>query len=204
MRRILLADDDSVRVYDPADPKWKATITSASSNLGTIAHVAFGFSPAEILVFSDFGVKLTIWSLVTSRGVEIRDPKYSVACYSYRPKCGHLALLTRSMAQDVMVLLKPTSHEILKSVELGTVDAQEVLWSKDGKWIAVSDIASAGLKVLIFTADGQLFRTWTSAIGHEVQLGVKSLAFTDNALIIGDYNDKITLLRAITVRLHSF
>lgn len=200
VRRILLSDDDNIRVYDPANPTWKATITSAASNLGAIADVAFGFSADEVLVFSDFGVKLTIWSLVTSRGVEVRDPKYGVACYSHRPKTGHLALLTRTTAQDMMILLKPTSHEVLKSVELGTVDAQEILWSRDGRWIAISDAASVGHKVFIYTADGQLLRIWAGKTGPEVQLGVKSLAWTDEALVIGDCNDDVTLLKMNTVR----
>ena len=136
--------------------------------------------------------------------MEIRDPKHSIACYSYRPKTGHLALLTRTVAQDVMILLKPASHEVLKSVELGTVDAQEVLWSKDGKWIAVSDAASTGHKVFIYTADGQLFRTWTGKTGPEVQLGIKSMAWTDNALVIGDYHNDTTFLKKDTVRHHGF
>ena len=201
VRRILLSDDDNIRVYDPANIGWKATISSASSNLGVIANVAFGFSPNEVLVFSEFGVKLTIWSLVTSRGVEIRDPKYNVACYSYRPKTGHLALLTRGGVQDMMLILKRESYEVLRSVELGTVDAQIIQWSTDGRWIAVCDAASAGYKVLNYTADGQLFKTWTRERGSDVQLGVKSIRWMKEALAIGDYNDEVILLKKDTVGL---
>ena len=194
-RRILVSDGDNIRVYDPSHPNWKATITSAAGNLGAISNVVFGFSSDEVLVFSEFGFKVTIWSLVTSRGVEVRDPKYSAACYSFRPRTGHLALLTRGGAQDMMVILKPRSHEMLRSVELSTVDAQEVVWSKDGRWIAVSDAASAGYKVLIYTADGQLFKTWIREREPDIQLGVKSMTWMKEALAIGDYNDEIVFLK---------
>ena len=199
VRRVLLSDDDNVRVFEPTNPSWKATITSASSNLGAIANVVFGFSPNEVLVFSESGVKLTIWSLITSRGVEIRDPKYNVTCYSYRPRTGHLALLTRGGAQDVMLIVKSGSYKMLRSVELGTVDAQMVLWSTDGRWIAVGDAASAGYKVLVYTADGQLFKTWTGERGRDVQLGLKSMTWTKQTLAIGDYNDEVVLLQKDTV-----
>ena len=91
----------------------------------------------------------------------------------------------------MMMILKPGSFEVLRSVELGTVDAQMVLWSADGRWIAVSDAASAGYKVLIYTADGQLFKTWTGERGSDIQLGVKSITWMKEALAIGDYNDEV-------------
>lgn len=194
--RILLADAEIVRVFDINDHKWEATITGAAKNCGKIANVAFGHNHNEVLVFSDFGAKCTIWSLVTSRGVEIRDPKYSVACHGSRPRTGHLALLTRASAQDVLMLLSPGSYEVLKSIELSTVDAQEVKWSRDGHWIAVRDVASAGHKVQIYTADGNLFKTFQGvADTDEIGLGVKCMKWLPSgALMIGDYNNNITIL----------
>ena len=99
------------------------------------------------------------------------------------------------------MILNPGSHEVVRSVELGTVDAQEVVWSGDGRWIAVRDAASAGHKVLIYTADGQLFKTWCGEMGSEIGLGVKCLQWNHltGALTIGDYNDGVTFLRNETV-----
>ncbi|KAL9124407.1 MAG: hypothetical protein Q9217_006257 [Psora testacea] len=200
-RRVLLADDETIRVYDAADPLWQGTIDGASCNLVKLADIAFGHNPNDILVFSDFGVKLTIWSLSTCRGVEVRDPKYIVACYDYRPNTGHLALLTRAVAQDVLMLLKPGPHEVLKSVDLGTIDAQEVRWSADGHWIAVRDTASAGNRIQIYTANGHLFRTFTGA-GHseEIGLGIKCMQWSPaGTLWLGGYDGTITMLSKNTV-----
>ena len=195
--RILLADTETVRIFDLNDPNWLATITGAASNLGKIANVAFGHNHNEILIFSDFGVKCTIWSLITSRGVEIRDPKYSVSqWYDFRPQTGHLALLTRAAARDVLILLSPGSQEVLRSAELSNVDAQEVKWSLDGHWIAIRDVASAGHKVQIYSADGHLFKTFSGIEDtSEIGLGVKCIEWCHSGtLLAGDYNGNIIVL----------
>ena len=179
-------------------------IDKAASNLGKIAEVAFGHTKDEILVFSDFGVKLTIWSLLTSRGVEIRDPKYLVKCYHHRPRKGHLAVLTRPTAQDVLMLLQPGSHELVKSVEMPTIDAQEVAWSPDGNWLATRDTASSGYKVLIYTADGHLYKTVSNSVSDvDISLGVKCMQWSPFAgtLAIGDNNDTITIFSKNNVSL---
>ncbi len=200
--RILLADDDTVRIYDVNEPKWSATIEKAASNFGRIADVAFGHTPNELLVFSDFGAKLTIWSLLSCRGIEIRDPKCMVHSYSSRPRTGHLAILTRPAAQDVLMLLNPGNHELVRSVELPTVDAQEVAWSPDGCWLAVRDVASNGHKVLIYTADGHLFRIFNGIEdAGEIGLGIKRMQWSSSNgnLALGDYNDNVTILSKNTV-----
>ncbi len=194
--RILLADDDAVRVYDINAPAWHAVIDKAAGNLGKIADVAFGHTTNEVVVLSDFGIKLTTWSLLTSRGAEIRDPKYSVKCYHHRPKTGHLALLTRPTTQDVLMLLQPGSHELVNSVDMPTIDAQEISWSPDGNWLAVMDTASSGYKVLIYTADGHLYKTISNGMNNvDISLGVKCMQWSpsNGTLAVGDNNDSITV-----------
>lgn len=194
--RILLADDETVHIYDINDPAWHAVIEKAAGNLGRIADVAFGHEADEVVVLSDFGAKLTIWSLLTSRGVEVRDPKYMVKCYHHRPRTGHLAILTRPAAQDLLMLLQPGSHELVKSVELHTIDAQEVAWDPEGDWLAISDTASSGYRVLIYTADGHLYKTISNSVNNvDISLGVKCIIWSPstNTLSVGDNNDSIVV-----------
>ena len=202
--RILLADENTVRIYDVNDSAWSATIERAASNLGSIADVAFGHNQNDIVVISDFGVKLTLWSLVTNRGVEIRDPKYAVHYYSLRPQTGHLAIVTRPAAQDVLMILGPGNHELLISVELPTVDAQEISWSPDGCWLAIRDVASGGHKAFIYTADGHLFKTFWGAMNDaNIGLGLKRMKWnhSNGCLVLGDYNGNVEILSKNTVNL---
>ena len=200
--RVLFADNDTILVFDVENSLWSAKIERAASNFGKIADVAFGYSSDDVLVFSNFGVRLTIWSLLSCRGVVIKDPKYTVQCYSYRPRTGHLAILTRPSAQDILLLLDPGNHQLTRTVELGTTDAQEVSWSTDGCWLAIRDTPSAGHKVLIYTADGHLFRTYTgNADANEIGLGINCMQWipSNGTLALGDCNDNVTILSKNTV-----
>lgn len=52
-QRVLLADDEVIRVFDSNDEKWTAVI---SQGFGGIKNVEFGRNEDEILVFSEFQV----------------------------------------------------------------------------------------------------------------------------------------------------
>ena len=199
---ILLADDDTVRVYNAYDTQWSGVITGASSNFSKIANVEFGNTADEILIFSDFGVKATLWSLITSRGSEIRDPKFANKGYSYRPETGHLTILTRPKAHDVVMLLAPSTYEVLCIFTLATIDAQGLIWSPDGKWLVTWDAASSGYKVLVYTADGHLYRTMTGGQdANKIGLGIKTVAWSAAGayLAVGGYDGRLALLNATTV-----
>lgn len=202
-RRILLASDVTIRVFDVKSTSWSAVVNGPAGNVGKIAHTDFGVHEAEVVVFSDFGAKVTIWSLVTSRGVEIRDPKAGLRCHDYRPLSKHWAILTRELAHDNLLILAPRTHDVLENVELPTVDAQGVKWSPDGRWLVIWDTLSAGYRVLIYTADGHLFKTYAGGqTVDDVGLGVKCVKWSPQSgdLAIGDCDDRVTVLANSTVR----
>lgn len=201
--RILVANDDTIHVFEVESPQWKAVINGAAGNVGKIAHVDFGANEDEVVVFSEYGFKATIWSLVTSRGVEVRDPRIGSRCHDYRPKTKHWAILTRELARDSLLILAPGTHDVLENVELPTVDAQGVKWSPDGLWLAIWDTASSGYRILIYTADGHLFKTYAGGqTMDEIGLGIKNIAWDPHGknLAIGDYDDRVTILANTSVR----
>jgi hypothetical protein len=53
VQRVLLADDETILVFDANDEKWTATI---SQGFGGIRNVEFGRNADEVVVFSDFQV----------------------------------------------------------------------------------------------------------------------------------------------------
>jgi hypothetical protein len=67
-------------------------------------------------------------------------------------------------------------------------------WSPDGNWIAVWDAASAGTKLLIYTADGNLFRTYNGSPESEsvFDLGVRSIEWSP-AISQGDASDLLAV-----------
>ena len=201
--RLLLVDEDTVLIYDTGDSHWHAEISGASSNTGRIANAEFGYTADEVLIFSDFSIKATIWSLNTSRGVEVRDPKFPSSGHSFRPQSGHLAILTRPMTRDVVLVIAPFTRELIHSFTLATVDAQGLQWSPDGRWLATWDASSAGFAVYVYTADGYLFKRYNGGQDADhIGLGVRRIEWEPSGkyLIVGSYENEITLLDTKTVR----
>ncbi|CZT09810.1 related to WD-repeat protein 8 [Rhynchosporium agropyri] len=207
--RILLASADFVRVYS-VTTQFSATISNPTSGTTKIAHLAFGADHNEICIFSDFGLKLSICNLLTSRSVEINSPKFytpGVAArgLSYRPGARNLALLTRSGGKDIISIHSCDSLEVKRSWCPDIADSQGMQWSPDGRWLAVWESAAQGHKLLVYTADGHLFKSWDGPtpvseddIDVTLGAGIKLLDWSSNGMhiAIGDYTDKVTVLSA--------
>ncbi|EKG12437.1 hypothetical protein MPH_10554 [Macrophomina phaseolina MS6] len=201
--RILVADENAVRVWDLADTRWKAVIDNGSGGMGKIANAQFGRSWAEVLVFSDFGARMTVWCLKTGRSVEIKDPKYykDSRGFGYRPRTDTFAFLSRPGPQDILTLHAPGTYFLLKTITLASSDAQGLKWSPDGRWLVIWDAASTGLKLYVYTADGHLYRTYCGDDQGGVRgLGIKSIEWSPRGdyLAVGGYNQRVTLLSTRT------
>ncbi len=208
--RLLLASADNIRVYSATDAKFSAIISHPTSGTTKVAHVAFGADDNEICVFSDFGLKLSVFNLVTSKSVEINSPKFynpgsAPKGVSHRPGSQNLALLSRSGGKDIISIHARDTLDVQRSWWPDTVDAQGLEWSPDGRWLAVWESASQGHRLLVYTADGHLFRSWngplpTSEEETDITLGagIKLFVWGRNGahIAIGDYTDMVTILSA--------
>lgn len=185
--------------------------------MGKNVHVEFGSTEDEVVVFSDFASKATVWCLKSGRAVEIRDPKFPGVDgkgWGYRPvaegrergRPSVMAVLCRNAGYDVMMLLAPRTYAVLKKVELPTVDAAGLKWSRDGRWIAVWDAASSGYHVHIYTADGHLYRSLSRESNEEMDkwgiegLGVKSIEWVpgNEWLAVGGWDRRVRILSTRT------
>ncbi|KAI8932931.1 hypothetical protein NX059_010402 [Plenodomus lindquistii] len=221
--RVLVADGDTTRVYDLRDEKWIAVISNGSGGMGKVAHVEFGASEDEVLIWSDFCAGVKAWCLKSGRSVEIRDPKFigrEGRGWGIRPssdtragrggKGGVMALLCRSAGVDVLMILAPRTYAVLNRVELPTNDAAGLRWSRNGRWLAIWDAASSGYKLYIYTADGHLYRTISrepvaeadlEANEHAIEgLGIKSVEWVpgNTYLAIGGWDKRVRILSTRT------
>lgn len=138
-----------------------------------------------------------MWSLVTSKHIEIANPKFYTRGFGYRPCTSHFAILTRSSTRDVVSIHQNTTYRISSTFTLPTLDAQGLRWSPCGRWLAIWDSAASGYKVLVYTADGHLYRT------HEKPcegLGVKTVEWSPSGdfLTVGSYDGKLCFLSNYT------
>jgi hypothetical protein len=103
-------------------------------------------------------------NLTTSKSVDINSPKFyhpgnASKGFSYRPGTKNLALLTRSGGKDIISIHARESLEVMRSWHPETIDAQGIVWSPDGRWLAAWESASQGHRIFVYTADGHLYKT---------------------------------------------
>ncbi|KAI4657377.1 uncharacterized protein J4E79_007450 [Alternaria viburni] len=188
--------------------------------MGKNVHAEFGANEDEVIVWSDFTACAKIWCLKTGRAVEIRDPKFvgkDGKGWGYRPgedtdsrggrrRGGVLAMLCRAAGADILLLLAPGTYKVINRVELTTSDAAGLRWSRDGRWLAVWDAASAGYKLHIYTADGHLYRAMTREPSDDVSewdvegLGIKTLEWVpgNECLAVGGWDRRVRILSTRT------
>lgn len=100
---------------------------------------------------------------------------------------------------------KSGSLEVIRSWLPETIDAQEITWSPDGKWITICESASQGHKLLLYTADGHLYKVWngpTPILEDEKDIalgaGIKMTEWspTGTHIAISDFSRRVVLLAA--------
>jgi hypothetical protein len=197
-------------VFSTTNPNFSANITHPTSGTTRVTFVSFGANDDEILVFSDFGLKVTIFNLATQRSVDINSPKFynaGVAAkgFSYRPVTSNLALLTRSGGKDVISIHAKDTLDVTRSWWPDTIDAHGICWSADGRWLVVWESSAQGHKFLVYTADGHLFKTWNGPVPLSEEdsdmalgAGIKLFDWSRNGALVavGDYSRRVTILSA--------
>ena len=206
LRRFLYATENYVRIIDLHDPQYSVNIDNGSGSMGKNAHVEFGANMDEVLIWSSLSSRIVVWNLTTGKSIEIKDPKHMINGHGRRSgnKTSIFALITRPASHDILNLHIPGSYTIMKSIILPTIDAQGLKWSSDGRWLAVWDTPRMGYKVLIYTADGNLLRTYTGDYFDDalIGLGVRCIEWSTSGdfLAVAGFERTITLLHTRTVR----
>lgn len=209
-QRLLCATNGRMSVWQLNSLEWHADIENIEPS---VTAVDFGANDDEAILFHAWSSKVTIFNLETASSLVIKSPKFcspSSQGHGYRPQTKQLAILLKPEAIDLLTIHEAYSYETISKVNLPTVDAQGLKWSPDGRWIAIWDAASNGTMVVIYTADGQHFRTFTGRKDMENthDLGVKCIEWapfkirqqSSDILAIGKYDGTVDLLNTRTVR----
>lgn len=201
-----MASTEQIHVFSATDTPFEAAIRTPVVGSGKLSAVRFGATDNSILVFSSMGLKLIMFDLSTSTAIEVANPKFYLPTsasrtISIRPQTNHLALLTRVNGKDIISLHDPENSQVQKSWNADSVDAQALLWTPDGNWLVLWDAPAQGHRILLYTADGQHFRTLgaldiTRNEDTELAAGIRLCQTSPNSkwLAVGDHSRNVTLL----------
>lgn len=212
-RLLLVANASEIRVFSALDDSFNATVRNPLAPGIKPAYIGFGPSDAEVCVVAYFGLKFSVLDLGSSKVTDIANPKLvspsaATRCFSFRPRTRHLALLTRATGKDMISIHGYPAMEVQRSWAPDTVDAQGVVWSPDGRWLVVWESAAHGHRLLFYTSDGHIFRTWTGPTNppfenkdYALGAGVRAVQFSADAchLAIGDHSRSLYLFAMSSV-----
>lgn len=164
-RKLLVAAGDQINVFGAVGSDFRAVIRVPPPAVAKPTLIRFGPDDGVVCAFSALGLKFSIFNLVSSNVVEINNPKFyqplsAPRCISFRPQTSHLAILTRTDGRDMISIHAPTTWEAQRSWYPDLVDTQGLFWASGGKWLVAWESPSQGHKILFYTPDGHLFRTW--------------------------------------------
>lgn len=164
--KVLVAAGSHIHVFGALSSDFRAVIRVPPPAVAKPTFIRFGPDDGFVYAFSALGLKLSIFDLSSSKVAEINNPKFyqplsAPRCISFRPHTAHLAVLTRTSGRDVISVHAPTTWEVQRSWYPDLIDAQGLFWASGGKWLVAWESPSQGHKILFYTPDGYLFRTWT-------------------------------------------
>jgi len=183
-----------IQVWCLSDQEWTAKI---NENVVGLTRVQWAPDGRHIISFSDFNIRISIWSLITKEVFYIQYPKFnSTKGFKFTKDGKYLAVAGRKDCKDFINIYDCNDWSLLKHFVIEDSDLEEILWSPDGRYLAIIN-NSLEYNVYIYYPDGRLIKKYTT---NEIGLGVKSANWSPSTqiLAIGDYNQNITILNNYT------
>ncbi|CAG8588720.1 12576_t:CDS:10 [Acaulospora morrowiae] len=177
-------------IRDVNDPTWKRNIREGPAGL---MNVKWNPDSRSVMCFSDFQLRITIWSLITNKGYYIQDPKYHNKGFCFREDPPCFILAERRECKDYIGVYKCNTDDwkLINVFQVDTVDLDNFALSPNGQYIVVWENC-IWYKIIMYTLDGQCVGNFS--IDNE-GLGVKSIAWSPSSKLVavGGYDQKIRL-----------
>lgn len=205
--RIAIHSHNSAELIDLDDADFKVRLDNGSGGLGKLASVEF-LDRNHLLAIWEFGRAKT-YELETGKVTDLAEVKTPVdgSAWQIRPSTGQqvtgptLAVLSRNGADDSLSIYFPVLSKSIASTKIATLDAQELSWSPDGRWLAIRDTPTSSTSVRFYTPDGHPFRAYPASPDPEaLGLGVKMLSWSGDSRLVAlsNFDGKIVLLNTRT------
>ncbi|KAI8579114.1 hypothetical protein K450DRAFT_243943 [Umbelopsis ramanniana AG] len=180
--------------YTMEDVGWSCQYKDASR---PIAHIRWSPGSDAVMHTASTKERLHIMSLrYNKRFSHIKNVKHKDKGYTSSPDAKWFAYLRRQDLKDVVSIYDAESFEVIKNIELDTVDAQDIIISPNGGFIAAYDVPLL-YKLSVYRPDGTMEASFSVDDGG---LGIKSVCWSPDSqfLAVGGYDHKLRLLDTFT------
>ncbi|KAG0454083.1 hypothetical protein HPP92_025387 [Vanilla planifolia] len=182
-----------VQAWSLTQPEWTCKIDEGPAG---IAYARWSPDSRHILTTSEFQLRLTVWSLLSTACIYVQWPKHTSKGVSFTKDGKFAAICTRRDCKDYINLLSCHSWEIMGTFAIDTIDCAGVEWSPDDSALVTWD-SLLEYKVLIYSPDGRCLFKYQA---YESGLGVKTVTWSPcgQFLGVGSYDQTLRVLNHLT------
>lgn len=163
---------NTVQVFSVADGDWKCRINEGAAS---IVKAAWAPDSRNVVTMSDFGIQLSVWSLIENASRIIANPKAEVVQgFAFSQDGYHLCVLHRVNSVDHIGVYEVNERwEQVSMFKIASNDASSVFWSSKGDSIIVID-SILNYRVGIYRVDGELVTEYSA---YNDALGIQCVVF---------------------------
>ncbi|KAF8605108.1 YVTN repeat-like/Quino protein amine dehydrogenase [Ceratobasidium sp. AG-I] len=184
-----------VNVYKMVDEQWNARIEAGAEGLARAEWAPDGRS---IVCFSEWGLRVTIWSLLDGTATYIQFPKHTDRGYTFRKDGRYFVLAERHKSRDTIgVYDARDGYKVARHFQSPTQSLTAMALSPNGRHLAVWE-GPLEYKLCILNLAGTVLRTFIPE--PDPGLGIRSVAWHPSGafLAVGGWDDKVHILSSLS------
>ncbi|KAJ8517990.1 hypothetical protein ONZ45_g4900 [Pleurotus djamor] len=184
-----------VQVFKLRDEEWSARIDAGVEGL-----LKAEWSPdgRTILCFSEWGLRITMWSLVTGNATYVQYPVHPDRGYAFRADGRYFVLAERHKSKDTLGVYDVSqSYNLVRHFPLPTTSISSLSLSPNGNHLAVWE-GPLEYKLHILSLAGSVVGSFTPE--PDPGFGIRGVAWhpTGMFIAVGGWDDKVYILDSMS------
>ncbi|KAF8898871.1 WD repeat-containing protein 8 [Infundibulicybe gibba] len=176
------------------DEEWTGRIDAGAEGLTKAEWAPDG---RHILCFSEWGLRVTVWSLLTRTSIYIQFPVHPDRGYAFRADGRYFVLAERHKSKDTLGLYDTgDQYKLVRHFPLPTGSLSSLAISPTGNYIAIWE-GPVEYKLYIVSLAGDIQTSFSPE--PDPGFGIRSVAWHPSGLFlaVGGWDDKIHILSAV-------
>ncbi|WWC88231.1 uncharacterized protein L201_003136 [Kwoniella dendrophila CBS 6074] len=169
-------------------------------------QVEWGQAGKQVLAWSDYGLRISVYDLTTGITRIIQNPKSHLQCHTYSPDNRYMAIAEKHLGKEYIGIYDVIdTYHLVRHFQLSTTDVQGLSWSLCGRYIAAWD-SSLSYSMYIHSPIGPLLTHFThnsptfSPISstEDPGLGIRTVTWAPGGrwLAIGGWDGKVRIIES--------